>query len=221
MSDEPSITQPTQQPQPRPKRRNTKERIIDEAEKLAAIHGIEHLKLQDVADRIGIKLPSVYAHFSGREDILTAMAARINRTYSQLYHGKTGETAKETLHRGALELLEILGSKPAYFRLILRDLSVPIGYDPQNRRYSPNNSHSISQELRDLSRRTDQLLARINSDTTRKAVSGEDFIVMVHGMLLTELSWADTQPPDEENTKTINLDKSKTRLNDLLARLLN
>lgn len=212
MSDELAI--------PQPKRRNTKERIIDEAEKLAAIHGIEHLKLQDVADRIGIKLPSVYAHFSGREDILTAMAARINRTYSQLYHGRSGETAKDTLRRGAQELLDILGSKPAYFRLILRDLSVPIGYDPQNRRFSPNNSHSISQELKDLNRRTDQLLSRINADSPRKPLSGEDFVVMVHGMLLTELSWTDTQPPNEENDKIIDLEGSKSRLNDLLNRLL-
>ncbi|OUS29336.1 hypothetical protein A9Q99_09545 [Gammaproteobacteria bacterium 45_16_T64] len=212
MSDELAI--------PQPKRRNTKERIIDEAEKLAAIHGIEHLKLQDVADRIGIKLPSVYAHFSGREDILTAMAARINRTYSQLYHGRSGETAKDTLRRGAQDLLDILGGKPAYFRLILRDLSVPIGYDPQNRRFSPNNSHSISQELKDLNRRTDQLLSRTNTDSPRKQLTGEDFVVMVHGMLLTELSWTDTQPPNEENVKIIDLESSKTRLNDLLDRLL-
>jgi len=207
-------------PAPQPKRRNTKERIIDEAENLAAIHGIEHLKLQDVADRIGIKLPSVYAHFSGREDILTAMAARINRAYSQLYHGKPGETAKETLRRGALELLDILSNKPAYFRLILRDLSVPIGYDPQNRRFSPNNSHAISQELRDLYRRTGQLLTRMNNDSTKKPVSGEDFVVMIHGMLLVELSWADNRPPNEEGKKVIDLENSRVRLNDLLTRLL-
>ena len=219
MSDEPSI--PTPVPAPAPKRRNTKERIIDEAEKLAAIHGIEHLKLQDVADRIGIKLPSVYAHFSGREDILTAMAARINRAYSQLYHGKPGETAKETLRRGAFDFLEALGNKPAYFRLILRDLSVPIGYDPQNRRFSPNNSHAISQELKDLNRRTDQLLSRINNESARRPVSGEDFIVMIHGMLLVELSWTDTRPPNEEEVKVIDLENSKARLNNLLDRLLN
>ncbi|MCG8673518.1 MAG: TetR/AcrR family transcriptional regulator, partial [Pseudomonadales bacterium] len=115
-----------------PRRRNTKERIIDEAEKLASIHGIEHLKLQDVADKIGIKLPSVYAHFSGREDILAAMGSRINRAFTQMFQPKAGEASKESLRRSAVELAEFLGTNPAYFRLMLRDLSVPLGYDPLN-----------------------------------------------------------------------------------------
>ena len=105
----------------KPRRRNTKEKIIDEAESLAALHGIEHLKLQDVADKIGIKLPSVYAHFSGREDILAAMGSRISKGISQLYIAKPGEAPIETLKRSAQDLLKFLGEHPAYFRLMPPD----------------------------------------------------------------------------------------------------
>lgn len=176
----------------RPRRRNTKERIIDEAEALAAIHGIEHLKLQEVADKIGIKLPSVYAHFSGREDILAAMGARINSAFSGFYIARPGEAASSTLARSVKELAEFLVGNPAYFRLILRDLSVPLGYDAANRRYSMHASGQLPPEMAQLLGRLDALLLKAAKEDNARNVTSMEFMAAIHGAALMRLSMETT-----------------------------
>ncbi len=202
-----------------PRRRNTKERIIDEAEKLASIHGIEHLKLQDVADRIGIKLPSVYAHFSGREDILAAMGSRINRSFTQMFHAKAGEAPKEALRRSAEELAQFLGNNPAYFRLMLRDLSVPLGYDPINRRFTLTHGNSIPLELKDMQERIRKLIEQLYLGT-EGAIDAENFLSSIIGTLLVKLSWSDKPPTNDQVEKVINMEPVHAYINNLVDRLL-
>jgi len=187
MADEFQIT--------KPRRRNTKEKIIDEAEALAALHGIEHLKLQDVADKIGIKLPSVYAHFSGREDILAAMGARISKGMGQLYIARPGESAIETLKRGAQDMLKFLGEHPAYFRLMLRDHSVPLGYDPLNHRAAVNQNVSLPSEIQDMHSRLQHLIDRCSGENSK--IQAVDFAACIHGFLLMRLSWLPTRNDDQ------------------------
>lgn len=177
----------------KPRRRNTKERIIDEAESLAAFHGIEHLKLQDVADKIGIKLPSVYAHFSGREDILSAMSARVHRSLTQLFLHKAQESPRNILRRGSEDLATLFYRHPSYFRLMLRDLSVPLGYDPVNRRYSPNHGQSIAPEMKDLIERVRRQLEQIET-SGQLTLSAERYVASILGALLVRLSWRETNP---------------------------
>ena len=202
----------------KPRRRNTKERIIDEAESLAALHGIEHLKLQDVADKIGIKLPSVYAHFSGREDILTAMGARISKGMSQLYQSKPGESPLESLKQGAQDMLTFLGEHPAYFRLMLRDHSVPLGYDPLNHRAAVNQNFALPNEIRDMHNRVQGLIDRCVSENNK--LSALDFTTCVHGFLLMRLSWLPTRN-DEEGQVSIAYEEYRDTLDNIINRLLN
>lgn len=175
----------------KPRRRNTKERIIDEAESLAAFHGIEHLKLQDVADMIGIKLPSVYAHFSGREDILSAMSARVHRALTQLFIHKAQDDARSILRRGAEDLATLFYRHPSYFRLMLRDLSVPLGYDPVNRRYSPHHGQAIAPEMKELIERVRRQLDQLGMPE-RPSVHAESYVASILGTLLVRLSWRET-----------------------------
>lgn len=202
-----------------PRRRNTKERIIDEAEKLASLHGIEHLKLQDVADKIGIKLPSVYAHFSGREDILAAMGSRINRAFTQMFHSKAGEAPKEALRRSSEELAKFLGTNPAYFRLMLRDLSVPLGYDPLNRRFTLSHGNSIPLELKDMQERARKMIEQVHPGG-EASVDAENFLSSIIGTLLVKLSWSDKPPTNDQEEKVIDMDPVYAHINDLVDRLL-
>lgn len=179
----------------KPRRRNTKEKIIDEAESLAALHGIEHLKLQDVADKIGIKLPSVYAHFSGREDILSAMGSRISKGISQLYIPRSGEAPIESLKRSAQDLLKFLGEHPAYFRLMLRDHSVPMGYDPLNHRAAVNQNFALPADIREMLNRLQNLIDKSCKEGVH--LSAEDFAGCVHGFMLVRLSWLPTRVTEE------------------------
>ena len=203
-----------------PRRRNTKERIIDEAEKLASIHGIEHLKLQDVADKIGIKLPSVYAHFSGREDILAAMGARINRAFTQMFLSKSSEPPIDGLRKGATELTQFLGKNPAYFRLMLRDLSVPLGYDPINRRFTLTHGNSIPLELKDMQERIRKMLDQAEQAGSMKAMEAENFLSLVLGTLLVKYSWTDKPPPNDQEEKVLDIDTVQAQVNDLMDRIL-
>lgn len=201
----------------KPRRRNTKEKIIDEAEALAALHGIEHLKLQDVADKIGIKLPSVYAHFSGREDILAAMGARISKGFSQLYVARPGESAIETLKRGAQDMLAFLGEHPAYFRLMLRDHSVPLGYDPLNHRAAVNQNLGLPSEIQDMLVRLQALIDRCSGDNAK--LQAVDFAACIHGFLLMRLSWLPTRN-DEEGNVFIEYQPLQSTLDAIINRLL-
>ena len=202
-----------------PRRRNTKERIIDEAEKLASLHGIEHLKLQDVADKIGIKLPSVYAHFSGREDILAAMGSRINRAFTQMFQPKAGEAPKESLRRSAVELAEFLGNNPAYFRLMLRDLSVPLGYDPLNRRFTLSHGNSIPLELKDMQERARRMIEQLNPGAENQ-LDAENFLSSIIGTLLVKLSWSDKPPANDQEEKVIDMEPVNAYINTLVDSLL-
>lgn len=204
----------------RPRRRNTKERIIDEAEALAAIHGIEHLKLQEVADKIGIKLPSVYAHFSGREDILAAMGARINSAFSGFYVARPGESACATLMRGAKELADFLVGNPAYFRLILRDLSVPLGYDATNRRYSMHASGQLPPEMAQLLGRLEALLHKAAKEENGRDVSAMEFMSAVHGAALMRLSMETNTTPDNLVPQPPSAESLTASLQSLVATLV-
>jgi AcrR family transcriptional regulator len=202
---------------PKPRRRNTKERIIDEAEALAAFHGIEHLKLQDVADKIGIKLPSVYAHFSGREDILHAMSARIHRALTQLFICKTQDDPRESLRKGSADLVSLMIRNPSYFRLMLRDLSVPLGYDPVNRRYSSHHGQSVAPEMKDLIERVKRQLESLAS-TGSPAMSAESFVATLLGSLLVSLSWREWNPA--QSTDETELQVLKQQIASLTDNLL-
>jgi len=48
----------------------TKERIRREAMRLFVGHGVSAVSMRDIADAVGIKAPSLYAHFKGREELL-------------------------------------------------------------------------------------------------------------------------------------------------------
>jgi len=55
----------------------TRDRILEVAEEIISRSGMEGMRLKDVAARVGIQPPSIFAHFEGREAIGNAVAARV------------------------------------------------------------------------------------------------------------------------------------------------
>jgi AcrR family transcriptional regulator len=47
-----------------------KERIKREAMRLFVEHGVDAVSMRDIADAVGMKAPSLYAHFRGREELI-------------------------------------------------------------------------------------------------------------------------------------------------------
>ncbi|MCG8317094.1 MAG: TetR/AcrR family transcriptional regulator, partial [Pseudomonadales bacterium] len=171
-------------------------------------------------DKIGIKLPSVYAHFSGREDILAAMGARINRAFTQMFLSKSSEPPIDGLRKGATELTQFLGKNPAYFRLMLRDLSVPLGYDPINRRFTLTHGNSIPLELKDMQERIRKMLDQAEQAGSMKAMEAENFLSLVLGTLLVKYSWTDKPPANDQEEKVLDIDAVQAQVNDLMDRIL-
>lgn len=105
------------------KKPDTRERILRTAEELIAQHGIEGFQLKDVADRVGIRPPSVFAHFKGRDAIAQAVSIRLVEGISDLMTIDGRETPSATLRRWCRELVTHLNDNPAHLRLILRDMA--------------------------------------------------------------------------------------------------
>jgi AcrR family transcriptional regulator len=59
----------------------TRERIIEEAEKMISEKGFSAFSMHVIAQRLGVKTASLYSHVSGKEDVLNAASIDILNTY--------------------------------------------------------------------------------------------------------------------------------------------
>ena len=79
---------------------STKDRIQDEALTLFAQNGYDGTSVEQIAERVGIKAPSLYKHFKGKEDILNALIDSAESRYeeyfgSEQHIGKLPESREE------------------------------------------------------------------------------------------------------------------------------
>jgi AcrR family transcriptional regulator len=101
----------------------TREKILEAAERLIAIHGMEGLQLKDVADAVGIRPPSLYAHFESRDDIAREVANRLYRGIANDVKLDPSGDPMEVLLGMLWNMVHYLANHPAQLRLILRDLA--------------------------------------------------------------------------------------------------
>jgi len=101
--------------------------ILDEAERLIGKNGYDALRLKDIADAIGIRVPSIYGHYSGRDSVIAGVAIRYIDALADLfpYDGETNPT--QALVAGVRGCVRHWIEHPAYTRLRLRDLEAPGG----------------------------------------------------------------------------------------------
>ena len=105
----------------------TREEILDVAEELISRDGFENLMLKEIAERLGIRSPSIFAHYAGREAVVSAVVLRYLRSLNDqfLADGQTDPTG--ALVDGIRHLIRQWATHPAYVRLCLRDLEYPCG----------------------------------------------------------------------------------------------
>ena len=60
---------------------NTKEKILDEALTLFSEKGYANVFVGDIADRVGIKAPSLYKHYKSKKAIFEAIIDEMNRRF--------------------------------------------------------------------------------------------------------------------------------------------
>jgi len=62
---------------------NTKEKILDEALTLFSEKGYANVFVGDIADRVGIKAPSLYKHYKNKKAIFDAIIEEMNRRFEE------------------------------------------------------------------------------------------------------------------------------------------
>jgi AcrR family transcriptional regulator len=101
----------------------TREKILEAAERIMAARGVEGFQLKDVAEAVGIRPPSIYAHFENRDAIAREVAYRMyGRIATELRLDRDADPM-EALLRMLKNYVYFLADQPAYLRLVLRDLA--------------------------------------------------------------------------------------------------
>lgn len=104
------------------KGRRTAERILDAAEAAFADRGFEGTTLRDVADRVGIRIPSLYNHFDGKEALYAAVLERgIAPVLRSLVESATHRGERGNPEDIVSETLQLLARRPNLPRLVLHE----------------------------------------------------------------------------------------------------
>ena len=79
---------------------STRDRILDEALTLFAENGYDGTGVEQIAGKVGIKAPSLYNHFKGKEDILNVLIDMAEARYEEAFGsdrriGKLPESKEE------------------------------------------------------------------------------------------------------------------------------
>jgi AcrR family transcriptional regulator len=67
-----------------------KERIKREAMRLFVAHGVDAVSMRDIADAVGMKAPSLYAHFRSRDELI-----------GELFHGSYADYGRQLAEAAA------------------------------------------------------------------------------------------------------------------------
>ena len=101
----------------------TAARILDVAEELFAERGYAGTTLRDVADRAGLRIPSLYNHFASKDALYAAVLARgIGPVVELLAALAEAPEAERTAPRRVVEpVMRLLAERPHLPRLVLHE----------------------------------------------------------------------------------------------------
>jgi AcrR family transcriptional regulator len=105
----------------------TRERILDEVERLIASKGVYGFKLRDVAEPLEVRVPAIYKHYNSRDDVLVEVSRRFITLLAQQFQPSPGLGAAAALRAALDRFVEFKMLHPAYVRLALADFATPGG----------------------------------------------------------------------------------------------
>lgn len=163
--------------------RSTRDRILEVAEELIARHGMQGLRLKEVAERVGIQPPSVFAHFDGREAIGDAVAVRVMGALTVVIEKAVSSTndLEAMLRIGVRAMAEHLYDHPGHTRLLLRDMA---------RTRSGQELAVWSPDVPRLEADIDALLAAGAAQGVFRPIPPATFLPVLEGALCSLIGWA-------------------------------
>ncbi|MBS0373468.1 MAG: TetR/AcrR family transcriptional regulator [Proteobacteria bacterium] len=108
-------------------RRPTRERILDEVERLIAVKGVYAFTLKEIAEPLKVQPPAIYKHYRSRDDVLVAVSRRFIALLAQQFRADAGAAPVPALRRALDAFVELKMAHPAYVRLSLIDFATPGG----------------------------------------------------------------------------------------------
>jgi len=173
----------------------TRERILDEAERLIVTKGVFGFALKDISDPLEVRVPAIYKHYESRDDVLVAVSRRYVTLLSQQFSYVPEALAQptQTLQQVVEEFARFHLAHPAYVRLSLIDFATPQGGMEYIRLAAggPFRSNLSAGPLAPMHRRLRTLLeAGIKSGDFRD-VAAIDFYRLIKSVLLIRLVFPD------------------------------
>ncbi|MAG30995.1 MAG: hypothetical protein CL908_08905 [Deltaproteobacteria bacterium] len=109
--------------EPQTKGERTAERILDAAERLFGERGYEGTSLRDVADAVGLRIPSLYNHFASKDDLYAAVLDRTIVPVFELldYAVDTAPTGLLDAPGLAEQIMDLLADRPHLPPLLLHE----------------------------------------------------------------------------------------------------
>lgn len=112
----------------RDEKTSTRDLIIEITERLIVEKGMDSWRLQDIAKELGIQVPSIYAHFKGRNDIIEAIVEQhIQAELKFPYSIKELGSPKDAIINGVKTSIDYYINNPARLILVVLDYATPGG----------------------------------------------------------------------------------------------
>jgi AcrR family transcriptional regulator len=105
----------------------TRERILNEVERLIALKGVYGFKLRDVAERLHLQVPAIYKHYKSRDDMLVEVSRRFVTLLGEQFTDSRAQQPAVSLRSSLNRFVEFKLFHPAYVRLALVDFATPEG----------------------------------------------------------------------------------------------
>ncbi len=103
---------------------DTKSRLIQAAYELFLKHGYHATSMRDIASRAGLSVAAAYNHFKNKDELFTAVL-RGYHPYTLILPALAevqGDTVEDFLRQGARKMIQALGRKPGFLRLMLIEI---------------------------------------------------------------------------------------------------
>jgi AcrR family transcriptional regulator len=106
------------------KPRNTRDDILRAAYDLFLRHGYHATSMRAIAARAGLTVAATYNHFKNKDELF-ASVLRLHHPYAYILPALAevkGETVEDFLRQGARRMIQVLGEKPGFLKLMLIEI---------------------------------------------------------------------------------------------------
>jgi AcrR family transcriptional regulator len=120
------------------RRAATRREIVEVAWELAQERGLAQFTLRDVADRVGMRAPSLYTHFASKHAIYDAMFGQAWSDFEQVALAEVAvlpQAPRAALRRAARVFFDFAVANPARHQL-MNQRTIP-GFEPSPESYAP------------------------------------------------------------------------------------